>query len=443
VLGLPGKHGDFARALSAGTWHYALDKGPEIAHDPVSVDRALGWGFGWEMGPFWQVDLIGISRVRELIEHAGLTEPASLRIANAEQGFYRDGGAKYLAFADGSIQPTPVPGRLTIARLRRAKRIVEENPEAALYEMDEGVHFLEFRSKMGTLSDGVIGLLTSGVDRITREGLTGLVIGHDDPRAFSAGANLKVVLAAANDGRWDEIDAMVRGFQRATMAIRHAPFPVVVAPFGLTLGGGAEITLHAGQVQAHGELYIGLVEAGVGLIPAGGGTKELLFRFTEELAGYPEADPFEAVRRAFDLIATARVSGSAIDAVEIGLLPAGSGVTMQRDRLLWDAYNRVRTLSGFWTPPVRTTIQALGRKALGNLRYGISAMREAGHITDHEVHIAGKLAHILCGGDGDPRMVTEQDILDLEREAFLSLVGTEKTRERIRFTLETGKTLRN
>jgi 3-hydroxyacyl-CoA dehydrogenase len=453
ILDLPGKYGDFARGLSAGIWHYALEKGPEIAQDLVSVDRALEWGFGWEMGPFRQVDAVGIHRVREIFSGAGLSEAGLLSLPDrpspelhqpdAQQGFYRDGGTKYLAFADGAIQSAPFPTRLTVASLRQAGRIVEENPEAGLYDAEDGVLILGFRSKMGTLTDKVMGLLQASLDRIAREGLAGLVITHDDLRAFSAGANLKLVLAAANDEKWDEVEAMVRGFQSATMAIRHAPFPVVVAPFGLTLGGGAEITLHAGQVQAHGELYMGLVEAGVGLIPAGGGTKELLFRFTEELAGYPEADPFEAVRRAFDLIAVARMSPSAVDAVEAGLLPPGSRITMQRDRLLMDARNQVVALAGCWSPPSRTTIQALGRKALGNLRYGISAMREAGHITDHEVLIAGKLAHILCGGDGDPRMVTEQDILDLEREAFLSLLGTAKTRERIRYTLETGKTLRN
>jgi 3-hydroxyacyl-CoA dehydrogenase len=227
------------------------------------------------------------------------------------------------------------------------------------------------------------------------------------------------------------------------MGVRNAPFPVVVAPFGLTLGGGAEITLHAAHVQAHAELYIGLVEVGVGLLPGAGGTKELLFRFTEDLAPYEEANPFDAVRRAFGLITMAQTSGSAVEAREMGLLRAGDRITMNRDRLIADAKARVLDLAPGYVAPSRDPITALGGRALGNLRYAIWAMREADQITDHEVLIASEIAYVLCGGDGNPRPVTEQDLLDLEREAFLKLLGTEKTQERIAYTLETGKTLRN
>ncbi|MDR0787969.1 MAG: 3-hydroxyacyl-CoA dehydrogenase/enoyl-CoA hydratase family protein [Gemmatimonadota bacterium] len=441
VLDLPGKYGAFSRALLAGGWSYALERAPEIAYDLPAVDRALEWGFAWELGPFRQMDAVGLERVRELLRQEGSAEPPLLQ--NAGAGFYRDEQTVVLAF-DGSATRLPErPGAVDLPRIRRSGGVIEENDGAALLDLGEGVILLEFRSKMGTLDGDVIDLLHSGLERIRKENRPGLVIGHGDPRAFSAGANLKTTLSAANSGRWDELDQLVRDFQRATMAIRYASCPVVVAPFGLTLGGGAELTLHAGAVQAHGELYMGLVEAGVGLIPAGGGTKELLFRFMEELAGYPEADPFEAVRRAFDLIAVARVSGSALEAGELGLLRSRDRITMNRDFLLADARARVLDLAPDWIPPVRGTIQLLGGRALGNLRYGISAMREGGRITDHEAYIGERLAYILCGGDGDPREVTEQDVLDLEREAFLELLGTEKTRERIRYTLETGKTLRN
>ena len=221
------------------------------------------------------------------------------------------------------------------------------------------------------------------------------------------------------------------------------PFPVVAAPNGITLAGGAEFVLHAARVQAGAELYIGLVEAGVGLLPAGGGTKEMLFRFAGELEPYEEADPFEAVKRAFKLVSMGTMSTSALDARRLGFLGPADRITMNRDRVLNDAKARAIELSADYTPPVPRTIRALGSEALGNLAYGIWAMREAGHITDHEVTIGQKIAHVLCGGDGPPRMVTERDILDLEREAFLSLLGTPKTRERIVYMLENGKPLRN
>lgn len=441
VLELPGPAGEFSRSLFAGSWHYALERAPEIARDLLGVDRALEWGFAWELGPFRQMDAVGTDTVRALLDQAGRGEPALLRQAGTD--FYRDDDRSVMSF-DGQVTPLPVPvGTVSLAHMRRAGGVLEENRGAALFDLGDGVLLLEFRSKMGTLDEAVIGLLHTGLERAEKEGRPGMVIGHEDSRAFSAGANLKTTLAAAEEGRWKEIDGLVRAFQRATMAIRRAPFPVVVAPFGLTLGGGAELTLHAARVQAHSELYMGLVEAGVGLVPAGGGTKELLFRFTEDLAFYPEADPFEAVRRAFTLIAMARTSGSALDAIEAGLLRPSDRITMNRDRLLADAKARVLDLAPEWVPPVRGPILALGWKALGNLRYAISAMREAGQVTDHEVLIGEKVAYILCGGEGNPRMVTEEEILDLEREAFLALLGTGRTRERIRHTLETGKTLRN
>jgi 3-hydroxyacyl-CoA dehydrogenase len=270
------------------------------------------------------------------------------------------------------------------------------------------------------------------------------VIGNDDPRAYSAGADLGAVVSQVQAGDWKGLDEMVRYFQEGAMLLRRAPFPVVAAPHGLTLGGGAEYALHADRIQAHAELYMGLVEAGVGLIPAGGGTKELLFRFTEQLVPYDEADPFEAVKRAFKLIAMATTSTSALEARSLGFLrPVADRITMNRDRLIADAKTRVLDLAPDYVAPAPRTITALGREALGNLMYAGWAMREGGQITEHEVRIARELAYVLSGGDGPPRIVTEQDILDLEREAFLRLLGTKETQERIVYTLKTGKPLRN
>jgi 3-hydroxyacyl-CoA dehydrogenase len=237
---------------------------------------------------------------------------------------------------------------------------------------------------------------------------------------------------------------MVRYFQEGAQQIRRAPFPVVAAPFGLTLGGGCEYALHCDRIQAHAELYMGLVEVGVGLIPGGGGTKEMLFRFTDALAPYDEADPFEAVKRAFKLIAMATTSTSALEAKNLGYLrPVADRITMNRDRLIADAKARVLDLAPAYVPPVPHTITALGKEAIGNLGYAVWAMKEGGAISDHDVRIARELSYVLAGGDGPPRQVTEQDILDLEREAFLRLLGTKETQERITAMLKTGKPLRN
>jgi 3-hydroxyacyl-CoA dehydrogenase len=444
ALDLPDPYGAFLRAALAQAFHYALERTPELAFDVPAVDRAMEWGYGWEAGPFRQMDMVGLDRVRDLLREQGLEQPALLR--RADGAFYREqaGGESALSLRDG-YEPIRQPeGTLTLAPVRRDPgRTLAQNDEAALLDLGDGVVLLELRGKMGTLGQGVVAMLQAARERIERDDLAGLVIGHEDPRTFSAGANLTQVAGAVQQRQWEVVDGSIRAFQQAVMSVRHSPFPVVVAPFGLTLGGGAELTLHADLVQAHAELYIGLVEVGVGLIPGGAGTKELLFRFADELKPYPETDPFEAVKRAFQTIAMATTSTSALEARRLGFLRPMDRVSMNRDRLLADARRRVLDLAPDYVAPAPRTLTALGKEALGNLRYGVWQMREAGQITDHEVLIAGELAYVLCGGDGNPRTVTEQDILDLEREAFLRLLGTEKTQERIAHTLKTGKPLRN
>ncbi len=296
---------------------------------------------------------------------------------------------------------------------------------------------------MNTMGPQVFELLERAERLIRANGYIGLVIGNADPRTFTAGANLSMVSQRAKAGEFEALDKAVRAFQQGVLSIRRAPFPVVVAPFGLTLGGGTELMLHADVVQAHAELYSGLVEVGVGLIPAGGGTKELLFRFARELGPYEEADPFEAVRRAFKLISTAATSGSAFEARALGLLRDKDRISMNRDRLLSDAKRRVLDLAPDYAPPIPYSVRAMGREALGNLEYAVWSMREGNYISDHDVVIGKKLARVLCGGDGPARDVNEEDLLDLEREAFLSLVGMQQTQERIDYMLRTGKPLRN
>lgn len=442
---LPGKYGEFSRRLFLMSSEYTLNRAPEIAYDLVAIDRAMRWGFGWELGPFQQIDAVGPQRVRQELAADGLDEPELLRRAEPE-GFYRsspNGDEEHLAF-DGDWTPLPAtPGVIELSRVRSAGSVVHERGEASLLDLGGGVMLVEFHSKLNAIGEGILRSLAQAIETVERQGYLGLVIGNEDARAFSAGANLAWILSTAQEGDWNELARACRMFQRASMSIRQASFPIVVAPAGLTLGGGCEFMLHADQVQAHAELYAGLVEFGVGIIPAGGGTKELLFRFTKDLEPYPEADPFAAVQRAFTLIGLARTSTSALEARSLGLLRPQDRITMNRDRLLADARSAVLELAPNYVPPIPATITALGREALGNLRYAVWSLHEAGQASEHDVVVGEALAYVLAGGDGPPRPVTEQDILDLEREAFLKLAGTRKTQERMAYMLKTGKPLRN
>ena len=438
-----GRHAEFIRKLLLSESHYTLTKTPEIASDIVSVDRAMEWGYAWESGPFKQMDAVGLEFLRGGFLTLGLGEPPLLR--TAQESFYRrpGNGERYLTFVGQYSPVDELAGHLSLDALRLRNRVMEQSPDAALYDVGEGVLLLEFRSKMNSLGEGVMQMLDAALDRADRGRHTGLIIGNDDPRTFTAGADLPFVLRQAAAGEWKALEAGVESFQRLVASLRQKPFPVVVAPFGLTLGGGAEMTLHASRVQAHAELYVGLVEVGVGLIPAGGGTKELLFRFSEEIAAYEEADPFEAVKRAFKMIALATTSTSALDARKLGFLRDGDRISMNRDHLLGDAKARVLEMARDYVAPPPRRIRALGREAIGNLEYAIWAMHEGGQASEHDVRIGRALARVLAGGDGPPRDVSEQDVLDLEREAFLSLLGTKETQQRIEHMLKTGKPLRN
>jgi 3-hydroxyacyl-CoA dehydrogenase len=438
-----GTHAEFLRALLLETAAYTLAKTPGIAYDVASVDRALEWGFAWELGPFCVFDAIGADWLRASFAERSMGAPGLL--ATAREGFYRrlSSGPRQLSFVGEYAPIEPIPHSLDLDLVELRLGSLASNREATLLDIGDGVALLKLHGKLNTLGMGALDLIDQSLDLVDRSGFVGLVLGSTNANTFSAGANLVELLTEVDAGHWDELDAAVRRFQHTVARLRRVAFPVVVAPNGLALGGGAEFALHASRVQAGGELYMGLVEVGVGLLPAGGGTKELLFRFTQELEPYEEADPFEAVKRAFKLISTGTMSASALDARRLGLLRHGDRITMNRDRVHSDAKARVLELAPDYTPAEPRTIRVLGREGLGNLSYGIWAMREGGYITDHEVTIGRKIAHVLCGGDGSPRMVTEQDILELEREAFLSLLGTPETRARIVYMLENGKPLRN
>jgi 3-hydroxyacyl-CoA dehydrogenase len=438
------REGAFVREYLLRFSHYVLSTTPAIAYDLTAVDHAMEWGYAWDVGPFKQMDFLGLDFLRRGFVELGLDEPALIREVTG--GFYTADGTQVLALNGGYEAVPHEVGEIRLAELHlpsnRERHVLEHSDDASLLDAGQGVAILEFHSKMNTLGAGVVDAIHRALDRVERDGLLGLVIGNEDPRTFSAGADLSMMLDLLR-GERAQLESAVRKFQDTSLRIRRSSFPVVAAPFGLALGGGCEFSLYADRVQAHAELYMGLVEVGVGLIPGGGGTTELLFRFTSELDPYVEADPFEAVKRAFQLIAMATTSTSALDARKLGILRATDRVTMNRDRLLADAVARVVDLAPDYVAPLPRTITVLGREGLGNLRYAAWAMREAGQITDHEVRIAHELAYILVGGDGPPRRVTEDDILALERESFLRLASTKETQERIQHMLKTGKPLRN
>ncbi len=445
IKDMSGPYGEFARQTLLENAHYALEKSPELAYDVPSVDRAMQWGYGHEAGPFRVMDMLGVDFLKAEFERRGMGVPALL--TRAQGSFYRTqpNGEEVLGF-DGRYAPvTPIDGNLRLAAVAaKSGHVLFENAGARLLDLGDDVALLEFRSKSNTLGSKVLDALAASLELVESRGMAGMVIGNDDPKFFSAGADLSESTGAVIAGMWDVIDASIKRFQDAVQSIRRAPFPVVVAPAGLTLGGGAEFTLHADAVQAHAELYMGLVEAGVGLLPGGGGTKELLFRFTKDLEPYAEADPFEAVKRAFNLIAAPQPTTSALEAKKKGFLrPRHDRITMNRDRLVADAKRRVLDLAPDYVAPAPQTIRALGREGMGNLSYALFSFLESGQATPYDVTVGHNIAYVLCGGDGPPRTVTEQDILDLEREAFLKLLGNEKTQERIAYTLKTGKPLRN
>ena len=431
-----GRAGAFLRATLGPTLVYAAEVAPRVARSIDDVDRAMRWGFGWELGPFELWDAIGAGAV---LESCSVTEPPALV---RELG----GPAPPPPSRPGRVRQGPLPpARAGLEVLRSAREsgaVVRRNAGASLVDLGDGVLAVEFHSKMNTLGGDAVDMLAAGAAEAGRN-FEALVVGNDAVN-FSAGANLMLVLLEAQEENWDEIDLMVRAFQSAVVGLRRAPVPVVVAPAGLALGGGCEIALHADRVQAAAETYMGQVEVGVGLIPAGGGTKELLARFVGS-APSGAADLLPFVQRAFELIGFGTVSTSAADARRLGLLREADGVTMNRERLLGDAKSAALALAPAYQPPApERRITAGGPDTRAALQLGVHLAWRGGRISDHDALIGRRLAHVLAGGDIPHAMpVGEQHLLDLEREAFLSLCGEPRTQERMAHTLKTGKTLRN
>jgi 3-hydroxyacyl-CoA dehydrogenase len=432
------------RVLSS-TCLYAAACVPEISDDVASVDRAMEWGYGWERGPFRVLDALGVAAVAERARGEGRAVPVLVErlLASGRKRFYEAEGGGETAFGPAGV--TPVPDRPGVIDLRAVKErggLRKKNAGASLVDLGDGVALVEFHSKMNALGADAIGMMAQAAKEAPAH-FDALVIGNQGEH-FSAGANLMLVLLGVQEGEWDELDLMVRRFQQSNMALKYAEVPVVAAPFGLTLGGGTEISLHAARVRLSAETYMGLVEAGVGLIPGGGGTKELALRALDRVAGVEGADPFPFLRRAFETMAFARVSTSGAEARRM-FLTAADSISANPDRLVGDAKQVALGLARAGHRPgrPRTDIPRLGRSAQAAFKAGVHNARRGGQISDHDALIAGKLAHILCGGDGAPGVASEQDFLDLEREAFLSLLGTKKTQERIQHMLKEGKPLRN
>lgn len=438
-------------------WLYAANRIGEISASIADIDRAMRTGFNWELGPFQMWDAAGVQDTLARVRGSGQEMPRALvkLLDSGHSSWYRNDGAEYFDPSSGTY--IPVEGASAVMTLTRAKRshgIVAENPGASLIDIGDGIACIEFHTKMNALGADIVNFMRQNLrpDSQAVRDFRGFVVTNDAVN-FSAGANLVQLLLAAQDEEWDEIRMYIRGFQEMTQAIKFCPRPVVVAPFGLTLGGGAEVTMHAAKRRPHLELYMGLVETGVGLIPAGGGCKEMTLRAVERArSAAPPGSRSDSVelhhtmRTIFETMATAKVSTSAYEAQDLHLLRPTDSITMNRDRLLHDAKADVLALaeSGYQAPLPITDIPAPGESVLAALKMGVYLMREGEYASDHDVTVATHLATVLCGGNVTPgTLVSEQHLLDLELEHFLSLCGERKTQERIAHTLKTGKPLRN
>lgn len=418
-----------------------------IADDLYNVDRAMRWGYGWDLGPFEMWDVIGVDKAVARMDKDGIKPAAWVydMLQSGRTSFYSGapGSKSYYDLAQKTELPLQVsPRELSLAGAAAAGRIVRKNDGARLIDLGDDILALEFGTKMNAIDSDIISLMREAVAECDRRG-GGLVIGNEATDAFSAGANLMLIVMTASQGNWSALEKTIDEFQQANMLLRYSPIPVVAAPFGLTLGGGTEIALHADAVRAHAELYMGLVEVGVGLIPGGGGCKEVLCRY---LAGLPDdADPFPAVKRAFETIGLAKVFTSAEEARAGGFLRESDSISFNRDHLIYDAKQvALGLLRAGYRPPRQRLVRLPGPSGFANIRSSLQMMLEAHQILPHDLVVGSALAKILTGGNTSPTVkMTEQQLLDLEREAFLKLCGEEKTRERMMYMLQNNKPLRN
>jgi 3-hydroxyacyl-CoA dehydrogenase len=413
----------------------------------LEIDQAMRYGFNWERGPFELWDAVGVEPVVERWRQQDRPMPPMVEalLKTHQKNFYlrEDGKRFYLEPQETRHRLAPErPGVLFLAERKATSAAVEQNSGASLIDLGDGVACLEFHTKMNAIGADILQMVQAAVKRLETD-FDGLVVGNQGPH-FSVGANLMLLLMTIQEEEWDDIDLVIRAFQNATMSLKYAPRPVVIAPHGMVLGGGCEFVLHGDCVQAAAETYIGLVEVGAGLIPAGGGTKEVLVRALD--AATDELGRLSRVRKTFETVAMAKVATSAEEARGLGYLRSFDRISMNQDRLIADAKQTVLELvrQGYRPRTPRNDIVPPGETLYAQLKLGIHLMRRADYITDHDAHVASKLAYVITGGAlNPPQPVSEQYILDLEREAFLSLCGEAKTQQRMQHLLKTGKPLRN
>ena len=439
LVAAPDRAGNFLWKLLSDLFLYSASVVPEISDRVVEIDRAMRWGYANKLGPFELWDALGFEATARRIESEGRPLPENVHrmLSAGAKSFYRPAdrdGAPHTEYFDlcgaGYCADRRAAGHSVISDLKRARGVVKKNAGASLIDIGDGVLCLEFHSKMNSIGGDQVAMIHAAIEETARN-FEAMVIANDGEN-FSVGANLMLVLLAAQEGEWDELAAMVSAFQQANMALKYAAKPVVVAPFGMTLGGGCEIVLHGARVQASAELYMGMVETGVGVIPGGGGCKETILRLGD-------------AKRAFELIGYAKVSSSAEDARHFGLLRDGDAISMNRGRLIADAKSLALLLAENHAPGApRQDIKVGGDSVYALLKIGLYMARQGNYITEYDTVVGEKLAYVLSGGRSTgEQTVSEQYLLDLEREAFLSLCGRPETQQRMQHMLKTGKPLRN
>ena len=456
----PDKASAFLWAALSDLWTYSANRIPEISDSVVEIDSAMRLGFAWELGPFELWDAAGVEATVARMKKEGRPVAANVEklLASDAKSWYEDdpkttSGRAYFDLDHGSFKPLEVPaGVWSVEVAKKSNYVVKKNSGASLVDVGDGVACIQFHSKMNALGADIVSLILQTLKPGGPGDAFDAFVMTNDAQNFSVGANLMLLLMSIQEEEWDEVDMAIRQFQGMTQAIKFSPKPVVAAPFGLALGGGCEVSLHATARQPHAELYMGLVEVGVGLLPGGGGCKEMLLGAVDSAASIrpdgrgESVELMEAMKKAFETVATAKVATSADEARGLGFLSSSDRITMNRERVLSDAKARALELvrAGYEPPIMRTDIPAPGENILAALKMGVYLMRQGGFISEHEQKLGGKIAEVLCGGNITPGTpVSEQYLLDLEREAFKSLCGEKKTQERIQFTLKTGKTLRN
>ncbi len=443
VLGASDKGAEFAWKSIRDTLIYTVNRIPEIADDVVNIDNAMRWGFNWEIGPFEMFDAIGVAAFVKRAEKDGVKVPDCLQGVETFYRFSENGQKEYFDLLKKAYVPVPVKeGQIQIDILKKTGNVVEKNANCSIVDLGDGIFGFEFHSKMNAISGDILAYTHKAIKRAEEEGV-GLVIGNHGAN-FSVGANLMMVAVALAEGAYEDINMAIRSFQKATMAVKYAKVPVVAAPFGMALGGGAEYCLHSDAVNAYAETYMGLVEIGVGLLPAGGGTKEMSMRAIQLAAQYKtDVQPF--IIKNFEQIAMAKVSMGAAELYNMDYMRNGDSISMDIDKLIGDAKQKALALSVNYRPKkYAENLPAPGRGIAAAIKSQLWNMQMGKFITEYEAEMGTMIAQVMCGGDVNPgTLISEEYLLQLERESFLKLCGNKKTAQRIQHMLKTGKPLRN